>query len=112
MICAKDKINTVSSLTARLSTYPTEGLNSLIGHLRLRFGIVDQEKVDHLFDLEDRNGHAGDDVWVEGRHVVSHGHVGDDFFESLLFAGIIPVLLVRVELQTQFLDLACSHVQE
>jgi hypothetical protein len=91
-------------------TYSAEGLDSLIGHLGFCLGIVDQEEVDHLFDLEDGDGHAGDDVWVKGGHVVAHGHVGDDFFEGLLFAGIVPVLLVRVELQTQLLDLACSFV--
>lgn len=91
-------------------TYSAEGLDSFIGHLGFCLGIIDQEKVDHLFDLEDGDGHAGDDVWVKGGHVVAHGHIGDDFFKSLLFAGIVPVLLIRVELQTQLLDLACSLI--
>lgn len=79
-------------------TYPTEGLDSLISHLGFGLGIVDQEEINHFFDLEDGDGHASDDVWVERGHVVSHCHVGDDFFECLFLAGVVPVLLIRVEL--------------
>lgn len=66
--------------------YLDEGGDGHHGHVRLAASIVDQIKVDHFLNFEDRNVHYVENIGKQGRHVVAHGHVGNDFLHHRLFA--------------------------
>jgi hypothetical protein len=42
----------------------------VLDHLRFYSSVVNEVKVDHLFDLEDLDGETGEDVGIEGGHVL------------------------------------------
>lgn len=78
-----------------------EARHGVLDHLGLDAGIVDEEEVDHLFDVDDLDREAREDVGVERAEVLAHGHAGDDAFEDRLAAGEVLVLLVCLEFSAQ-----------
>lgn len=90
-------LETISSLSLLCRQYLDEGGHRHHGHVRLASRIVDKVQVHHFLDFKDGNVHNVENIRKEGRHVVSHCHVGDDFLHHCLLALVLWIALVRVQ---------------
>jgi hypothetical protein len=69
--------------------------------------VIDDVKIDHLFNFEHRHLHDVENVWKKWRHVVAHGHVGYNLLHHCLFTLMLLVSLFRGQLGSKFLYFAC-----
>ena len=80
--------------------YPDERVDSHDGHLRLGLGVVDEEEIDELLEIQGGSLHASQDIREQGAHVVSHGDVRHD----LLHRHRLPLPVRDVQFIFQLRD--------